>query len=233
MTDIGTPSRRERLRAQMLDEIKQCALDQLVKGGPQAVSLNAIARTLGTTGPALYRYYASRDELMTSLAADGFTELAEQLEDAASRARGPEAQFRAVVAAYRAWATAHPHRYRLLFGSAYGSGRMAPTETVPPSHRSMAVLLDALAALGDGDPQGQGAPAAGGLDRQLADWARSRPGDDEGRPVGVLHSGVLAWTRFHGLVSLEIEGVFRAMGVDAQLLFTAEVDELVTRATGG
>ena len=221
MAEPTAPTRRARLREQTLGEIKQRALEQLAEGGPSAVSLSAIARAIGTTGPALYRYFASRDELITTLVGDGFGELADALELVAARSRDRSAaeRLRAVAAAYRDWALAHPHRYRLLFGSTYGSGRDAP-ETVPASHRSMAVLLDALAAV---RPQ---APVGGALEQQLEQWARSREGG-LARDTATLYTGVLGWTRLHGLISLEIEGVFASMGLDPELLYAAEVDGLI------
>ena len=224
MAEATAPTRRARLREQTLGEIKQQALEQLADGGPQAVSLSAIARAIGTTGPALYRYFASRDELITTLVSDGFGELADALEQVAAdaRRRAPADRLRAVAEGYRGWALAHPHRYRLLFGSTYGSGRDAP-ETVPASHRSMAVLLDALAAV---RPE---VPVAAPLERQLAGWAQSREGGVT-RDVATLYTGVLGWTRLHGLVSLEIEGVFASMGLDPGLLYTTEVEGLIGSA---
>src|SRR5262245_26431664 len=99
---------RERFRAQMRDEIKAIALRQLAEGGPAAISVNAIGKELGVSGPALYRYYAGRDALITELVADAYDDLGEALE-------GSE-DVRALARAYRAWAVAQPHRYRLLFG---------------------------------------------------------------------------------------------------------------------
>ncbi len=104
------PSSRDRYRAQVRDEIKEAALRQLADGGPQAISVNAIARELGVSGPALYRYFATRDELLTELVADAYADLAEAL-----RAAGPD--LGAVARAYRAWALAQPHRYGLLYGA--------------------------------------------------------------------------------------------------------------------
>src|SRR3712207_9451559 len=76
---------RDRFRAQMLQEIKDTALRQLAEGGPQALSVNAIAKELGVSGPALYRYYAGRDALLTELIVDAYTDLA-----AALTAAGPD-----------------------------------------------------------------------------------------------------------------------------------------------
>ena len=225
MAEPKTLSRRERLRAQTLSEIKQHALAQVADGGPEALSLIGIARSMGMSGPALYRYFESRDDLLAALVADSYDDGAEALEAVAEAARRkqPKARFRAVVAAYRDWALANPHRYRLL-STLYGSGELAPERVIPAAHRTMVVLLDALAAIEA--PVSHSSSHAGGLNCQLERWARSRPGGEE-HPPEVLLLGVLAWTRLHGIVSLEIEGAFAAMGIDAALLLRAEVDHLI------
>lgn len=221
-----SPSRRERLRAQTLAELKDLALAQIAEGGPAALSLNAIARSMGMSGPGLYRYFASRDDLLAALVADSYDELADALEAAAeaARRRAPAARFRAVTAAYRDWALAHPHQYRLVFSTAYGSGQVAPDDTIPRAHRSMLSVLAAVAALGPG--AGNRSGRASTLDRQLERWSNARGGGG-GLSAATLRLGVLTWTRLHGVLSLEIEGVFEAMGLDAALIYKAEVEQLI------
>ena len=225
MPEPRTLSRRERVREQTLAEIKEHALAQVAEGGPEALSLVAIARAMGMSGPALYRYFASRDDLLAELVADSYDDGAEALEAAAvaARRKRPKARVHAVAAAYRDWAVAHPHRYR-LHSTVYGSGELAPERVIPAAHRSMVVLLDALAAVEA--PASRVSGHAGGLNRQLERWAQSRPGGEE-HPPELLLLGVLAWTRLHGMVSLEIEGAFKPMGLDAALLLRAEVDQLI------
>lgn len=230
-------TRRERLRAQTLAEITGHALAQVAEGGPQALSLNAVARAMGMSGPALYRYFASRDELLAALVAEAYNTLGASLEatEAGSRRRGPASKLRTIAEAYREWALAQPHAYRLAFGTPYNAGRYTSRDTVPAAHRSMLVFLDAVAAL---VPNAAAAPSRQGeLDRQLARWAQARPdGDDERMAPAVLRLGLACWTRLHGLVSLELEGAFEAVGINPALLFRAEVDELIERcaeANGG
>ncbi len=228
MTVTQDGTRRERLRAQTLLEIKEHALAQVAEGGPEALSLNAVARAMRMSGPAIYRYFSSKDELLSVLVAEGWDELADSLQRAADAAQGdsPEVRLRAVAGAYRDWALAHPHRYRLVFASRYGSGVLSPERTIPAAHRNMAVLTEAVAAL---DPVAAGETVlAPELADQLQQWAQTRPGTAD-RPTATLQLSVLAWTRLHGLVSLEIEGAFAAMGIDPALLFAAELDHLVGR----
>ena len=218
-------SRRARYREQTREEAKRIALRQLAEAGTGALSLNAVAGELGLTGPALYRYFAGRDELLSELVADAYGDLAAAVEAAARRAgpSSPRAPLRALAAAYRDWALAQPHRYRLLFGTTAGSGQLAPERTIPAAHRTMVAILDALAAIAPAPTAGTDGHAA--LDRQLEAWARQRPGPHV--PGVVARLGVTCWTRLHGLISLEIEGHFAPMGFDPALLYEAEVDGLL------
>ncbi|MQA80957.1 MAG: TetR family transcriptional regulator [Streptosporangiales bacterium] len=217
---------RGRFRAQVRSEAKQVALRQLAVGGPQALSINAIGKELGVSGPALYRYFANRDDLLTELVADAYHDLAAALAAATRRARRlrPERRLRAVVAAYRDWARAEPHRYRLLFAAPLPGYDAHSTRLVTASQEAMQVLLDVLADL---VPQnGDGGGEADLLDGQLDSWSRTRGLTGVG-PTLALRS-VMAWSRLHGLVSLEIEGNFASMGLDPDLLFDAEVAALVS-----
>lgn len=219
-------TRRERLRAEALAEIREHGYAQIAEGGPTALSLNGIAKAMGMSGPALYRYFASRDELLATLVTESYEDLAAALVAAARGAsrRAPEGRLRAVATAFRAWALAQPHRYRLVFGSTYGSGALAPERVIPASQRSMHVFLVALADLAPPAPAPRGA-----LGRELRAWAEA--GGEAFGPA-ILLLGVTAWTRMHGVVSLEIEGVFAQMGLDPAALYEAEVDHLIAQASG-
>ncbi len=102
----------------MRGEVKQAALRQLAESGPAGLSISAIGKQLGVSGPALYRYFASRDELLAELVIDAYNDLADALSAAAAQQAGrdPRARFEALARGYRSWALAQPHRYRLLFG---------------------------------------------------------------------------------------------------------------------
>jgi AcrR family transcriptional regulator len=176
----------------------------------------------------IYRYFASRDELLAALVAESYDLMAEALETAAeqSKRRAPEGRLRAVLDAYRTWAVANPHRYRLTFGSAYGSGELDPDRIISAAQRAMVVLLVALSDL---DPDRPGpAVADAALRRQLADWQRNRSPELELDP-GIAALGIAAWTRIHGIVSLEIEGFFTQVGVDPARLYQAEIDHLINQ----
>src|ERR1044071_8438711 len=94
---------RERYRAQVRDEVKQVALAQLAQGGPAAVSISAIGKQLGVSGPALYRYFASRDELLTELVIDAYGDLAAALAQGAGKSmdQDPRTRLEVIARAYR------------------------------------------------------------------------------------------------------------------------------------
>src|SRR5688572_16275964 len=89
----GSPasgSRRDRYRAQTREEAKTVALSQLAASGPTGISVNAIAKAMGMTGPALYRYFASRDDLLTELIIDAYGDLAAALHRAIADAEAAD-----------------------------------------------------------------------------------------------------------------------------------------------
>jgi AcrR family transcriptional regulator len=205
--DFVASATRDRFRAQMVREIKDLALRQLAEGGAQALSVSAIAKELGVSGPALYRYFAGRDALLADLIVDAYTDLA----DALVRA---EPGLPALAAAYRTWALAQPHRYRLLFGAPLPGYDAHDERLVKAAQRAMDVLL---ARLGPGpEPDRR-------LAGQLTAWARRTGG---GADPGTALRAITAWSRLHGLVGLEIEGNYAAMGLDPDLLFDVEVAAL-------
>ena len=223
-SDDAPSGRRARLRAWTRGEIKSAALRQLADHGAEGLSLNGIAKELGMTGPALYRYVASRDELLAELVVDAWEELADTLERAAeARAEAPPAErLEAIGLAYRAWANAQPHRYRLAVQTRLGSGELAPERVIPAAQRAMAVTLDAIEGLPRPRKPTVEPPAE--LRAELETWTE-RVG---GRPrlPAILLRGVIFWSRLHGLISLELDGHLASMQLNAELLYRAELAEL-------
>jgi len=221
-------SRRARYRAETHEEVKEIALRQLAEGGIGAVSLNAIGKEMGITGPALYRYFASRDALLSSLIIDGYHDLATVVEVTAqqNQQNPPRECLRALAHAIRLWALAQPHRYLLLYGTPV-PGYVAPDDTVSVASR---ILLPFLAALNT-------IPVTGAvpnsrvymLEDQLETWAQTRNMPAKGH---VLRYGLIWWTRLQGLISLEIEGHFSLMGFDPALLYETEVEALLDSISG-
>jgi AcrR family transcriptional regulator len=209
--------RRQQYREQTRQEAKRIALEQLASDGVAGISVNAIGKRMGVTGPALYRYFVNRDALLTELISDGYHDLADTLENAIATATSRPARLRAAARAMREWALAAPHRYMLLFGTPI-PGYEAPAHTLDAASRSMAALLSAV---GD-DPE---PPTQGKLHGQVTAWGeRMGYGDLTGRQ---LHWGLIVWSRIHGHLSLEVTDQFTLTQVDPELLFNAEVESLI------
>jgi AcrR family transcriptional regulator len=212
---------RERYRAQVRAEVKQAALAQLAQAGPGGISISAIGRQLGVSGPALYRYFASRDELLTELVIDAYHDLADSLTAATSHVPGqdPRGRLEALARAYRSWALAQPHRYRLLFGPPLPGYDAHAQRLIDAAQKAMNLLLDILGAAGDR----AAIPPPQPLASQLAAWAQlHHPGTG---PATALRA-VLVWSRLHGIVSLEIAGNFASMDLDPGQLFEIQLAAL-------
>lgn len=216
-------TRRERIRAQTREEAKAAALRQIAAAGPQSLSLNAIGKELGMTGPALYRYFAGRDELLTELISDGYHDLADAVLTAGAAVEGqpPADRIRALARAYREWALAQPHRYLLLFGTPV-PGYAAPAHTIQAATRTLSAFLEPLAELASAARHRE-------LERQLATSLADRDGNTSWAGA-TLRLGVTGWTRMHGVLSLEVEGHFQTMGFDPALLYEAEINDLIASA---
>ena len=144
-TDDGSataPSRRERVRAATIEEIKDTAMQMLREHGAD-LRFADIARAMGMTAPALYRYFDDRDDLLSALMADGFAEMSEAL-TAALDAVAPDdlaGRIRAAAVAYRAFAAADPARFSLLFGLPNPDfGRHSEHSSGPAAGATMAAL---------------------------------------------------------------------------------------------
>ncbi|MGH3374688.1 MAG: TetR/AcrR family transcriptional regulator [Actinoallomurus sp.] len=213
MAETGTKTPRERYRAQVRAEVKERAWEQIATAGASALSLNAIAKLLGMSGPALYRYFAGRDELITELITDAYRSLADTFRTAAE----PGADVTALAHALREWALDDPQRYFLVYGTPV-PGYHAPDDVTAIAAEIMTTLLDACAALPSAGPATE-------FDTHLEghrQWAEAHPA-----PPAALHRALAYWTRLHGVLSLELAGHFTGMGFDPALLFTAELDALL------
>src|SRR3954462_5290093 len=118
---VGTalaPSRRERARAATIAEIKQTALDLMREQGTTDVRFTDIARVMGMTPPALYRYFADRDALLTDLITDAFDDLGRSLSEArdAVPERDMGGRWLAAAQGSRQWAKREPQQFALILG---------------------------------------------------------------------------------------------------------------------
>jgi AcrR family transcriptional regulator len=214
MPEARSSTPRERYRTQVRAEIKEHAWEQIATAGASALSLNAIAKRMGMSGPALYRYFDGRDELITELIRDAYRSQADTLRAAAEAG----ADLAGLAHALRAWALDDPQRYFLIFGTPV-PGYHAPDDITEIAAETMAVIVDACAAA----PSSDG--TAGAFDTHLEThrrWAGDHPA-----PAPALHRALSFWSRLHGVLSLELAGQFTGMGFDPALLFEAELKDLL------
>ncbi|WP_435746243.1 TetR/AcrR family transcriptional regulator [Nocardioides sp. SYSU DS0663] len=195
------PTPRAIARAETLGRIKSLALAQLADSGATTISLRAIARDLGIVSSAIYRYYGSRDELLTALIVDAYEDLAAAVESATDHPRrGARRRFVDGCRALRDWARSEPHRWALVYGSAI-PGYVAPQDTVAPAARVVRALCGPV--VGHVTPPG---PAPRGrLGSQLEATAAALD-------LAVDPSAMLlltgAFGRLVGLLTLELNGHF-------------------------
>jgi AcrR family transcriptional regulator len=196
---------RARVRAEMTDEIKAAARRHLAADGAN-LSLRAVARELGMVSSAVYRYFASRDDLLTALIIDAYDAVgaaAERAEAAAGRADLP-GRWLAVCHGVRQWALDNPHEYALIYGSPV-PGYQAPQDTIPPATR-IPLLIGAI--LRDGYGSGD-LPAGDPLPEPLAaELTRVADAVAAGIPPRLMARGMTAWIQLFGMLSFELFGQF-------------------------
>jgi len=197
-------SARALARASVISDIKSAARRQVAEHGGASLSVRLVARELGMSSSAVYRYFSSRDELLTSLIIDAYNDLGASVESAEALVPREELEARLLAAslAIRDWALANRHEYALVFGSPV-PGYAAPEATIGPATRVPAVLSGVLRDAWEWGrlelPDGPGAP-------YLARDVQVPPSPLAGLPDEVIVRGILAWTQIFGLVSFELFG---------------------------
>lgn len=211
-------------RRELTDAIVTSARRQLAEIGPAALSVRAVARDLGMASSAVYRYFPSRDELLTELLVIIYGELADRLEaaDGAVNREDLSGRWHTLGEALRTWALQTPHEYALLFGSPV-PGYAAPQRTIEPAGRVTGVLVALMAdaeALGplpartdlpaDAHPVYAGIRDATGID--FSDEASVR--------------ALTAWSGLFGALSLELFGHLYRGVTDYAVHFALMLDRL-------
>lgn len=213
---------RETARAEHMAAILRLARGQVERHGAATLSLRAIAREMGMVSSAVYRYVASRDELLTMLIIESYERLGEALERAdAGMPRGDfRGRWRAEATALRAWAVDHPSEWALLFGTPV-PGYAAPQDTIGPASRYTAVLMQLLV-----DAEAAGHTLAGAVPAPLRrDYARLRASFPMPRSDVLLHRGMSSWAAMMGAISLELFGHLHNVIATPGALFDAIVEQ--------
>jgi AcrR family transcriptional regulator len=210
---------RAQARAALTADIKAIARRHLAEVGAAGLSLRAVARELELASSAVYRYFPSRDALLTALIVDAVGERAEVAVAAAPDRFG--ARWKALADAVRGWALEHPHDYALVYGSPV-PGYEAPQDTVDPAARVSLVMLGVVAdavAAGEIDTEPT-APVARTLHRDLA---RLRDLAAPGVPDEVLLRAIQAWTGLFGDISYLLFGHLHGIVDDEDAYFDHQV----------
>jgi AcrR family transcriptional regulator len=241
MNSPGTTRRaataRERARAELTREIKEEARCQLAATGADGLSLRAVAKELGMVSSALYRYYPSRDDLLTALIIDAYNALGAAAEQASAGPGPARERLIAACHAVRDWARSNPQEYALVYGSPV-PGYRAPEATIGPASRVplafAGIVRDALAA-GELAAPREALPVTGVLAGQAvtlsevlarAAAAPAAPGAPAGVPPDALVRAVIAWAQLFGMISFELFGQFVGSFEPADTLFGYAVAQL-------
>ncbi len=228
-------TRRGRLREGTVADIKRTARELLVYGGPSAISLRAIARTLGMSAAALYRYFPSLEALVLELASDLYTELRSAVTAAAELAGGegldPAARLAVMARAFRAWSRAHPAEFALMFGNPVPGVADLEDDCLSPDHPGAllgAAFLEPFVALWrSGGAPHRPAPDLGTSTAPLLGV------HGENLPAGALAAFLVAWTRLYGLIAMDVFGHLRWAVTDVEPLFEAELAAFIRQLGEG
>ncbi len=212
------PDRRTRTRDATSAEIKATARARLVAAGPAALTLRAIARDMGLTAPALYRYFGSHEDLVGAVCADVLEELTAALSTGRDTVPlgDPLGRLGATCRAFRTWALGHREEFQLVFASAGAGPTMPPT--MPPTISPGSV---------DGDRKGDLSFGVVFLGLFAEIWHQQPfavrditdlPPDlvaqlqrfsayvGDVLPLGVLAAFLSGWVRLYGAVTVEVFG---------------------------
>lgn len=206
----------------MEKRILETARALMAEVGPAQLSLRAVARDLGVASSAVYRYVASRDELITWLILAIYGELADAAQAACAEAPDePATQWSRWALTMREWAHAHPYDWALVYGTPI-PGYAAPADTVEPAMRVLNPIMRILGYANvpvevDNDAAASLAPM-----RDLAAQFGAT------RPVTSASSlaGIAAWSVIQGFINLELGGHFVGGVLDGAPVFDALVEQI-------
>lgn len=209
---------REQARIELTARIKRTARRHLAREGATGLSLRAVARDLGLASSAVYRYFPSRDDLLTALiidAYDAFGAAAERAEAAIAR-DDLLGRWRAAGTAAYTWSARHAAEYALIFGSPV-PGYRAPDDTIGPAGRFTGVLLGILADAVQAGQRPHDIPPLGAATRAEIDHLRTRLAVEI--DADWLAAGLRAWTSLIGLISFIRFGHLHNVVLDEDVYF--------------
>lgn len=216
---------RAQARILQIERIKSTSRRLLAEKGAPGLSLREVAREMGVVSSALYRYFPTRDDLLTALIVDAYNDLGVFAERAALRVPRGESrrQFSAAASAIRKWAKTNPNEYALLYGSPV-PGYEAPQFTVEPAARVALVLGSIVADAWQQSSAGAGEDDDGSAMRGLLE-TRNLDEVMPGVPESVRALSLMVWSQIFGCVSFELFGHYKGSVRNAKRFFAFVVDE--------
>ncbi|MFZ0325423.1 MAG: TetR/AcrR family transcriptional regulator [Actinomycetes bacterium] len=203
--------RRDRIRGQTVEEIKSAARAQLVAHGPAGIQLRAVARDVGLTAPAVYRYFPGIDELIEAVTVDLYGELCDTLEAAHAKAPAdPMAQMLAISRAFRTWAVDHPHEFALMFATPPTAiGQQPSSACEEASSRFGSIFAGQFIAIWEAEAFA--VPADDALAPGIAEaldpyWTWLTSSLAPAMPKGAVVRFLEGWVRIYGCVAMETFG---------------------------
>jgi AcrR family transcriptional regulator len=222
------PNRRERVRAATVDEIRQTARKLLVAEGISGVSVRAIAREMGMTAAALYRYFPNLESLLFSLCSDLYDECRGYIERERDHAgHRPGDQLYAIARAFRSWSVAHPTEFNLMFSSPV-PGMKDPMKADGINGAGFRFAMAFGVVFGrlwkeNPFPFPADAMIPADLAPQLESFVEKA---GLGLPLGVAQLFLSCWIRIYGIVALEIYGHLHFALSDVLPMFEAELADV-------
>jgi AcrR family transcriptional regulator len=222
-------NRRDRLRAATVAEIKETARRLLVSEGIEGLSLRAIAREMGMTAPALYRYFPSREDLLAHLISDLYDEVSDAMEAARDGLPVDDVGGRlmAVSRTFRRWSVSHPREFALMFGTPIPGVMTGHTGedagVTSAAGRRFGLVFGQLMARGHAArpmpirPDEEIEPA---LRAELERWRQEFPVPV---PLGLVQLYLSCWVRLYGIVTMEVFGHLDFALDDPEPLFESEL----------
>jgi AcrR family transcriptional regulator len=222
-------TRRERQHEATREEILATAWKQIAEQGVVSLSLRAIAREIGMTAPGLYRYYASRDDLVTVLIVEAFNSFSSALETARDACKPDDhiARFRAVCKAYFQWALSNPQKYALIFGTPV-PGYVLDERAGPAAQRGFLALQNVI---GEAHSAGKISGTAVALRLPAALKSQYEVLKKYGMPYApiVTHLALSTWSMIHGMTSLYLYGYFSGFLADQSESFVnVEIEKMIS-----
>ncbi|HEX2903657.1 MAG TPA: TetR/AcrR family transcriptional regulator [Jatrophihabitans sp.] len=228
-------TRRERLRTETTAEIKEAAWAELQAAGLQDLSLRGVARRLGMAPSALYRYFDSRDALLTEIIIEAYQALGLELQASYRRATATAAParqvFLTVARAYRDWAMSHRLEYKLIFATTI-PGYVGTDETKLAASLSTDVLLQIMADLvrEDGlDLAAWRANLTPDLSQRLQQWADMMI---DPMPAAALLAALACYASLHGAINIQMYSHLPPMLADNEDLFVATINRSLDSLQG-